>query len=68
MPFAIPYHMNAIFSPVSHECYLQSHITLILFALHTPYSKLCKDDLMMVNLPKHVAKVKIKTFVVFTET
>jgi len=28
-------------------------------ALRRPYSQVCKDDLMMVNWPKHV-KVKIK--------
>jgi len=66
MPFAIPYHMNAIFSPISHECYIQSHITLMLFELNAPYSKFCKDDLIMVNWPKHVAtvKIKIKIFIV----
>ena len=25
-----------------------------------PYSKVCRDGLMMVNWPKHVAKEKIK--------
>jgi len=39
----------------------------MLFALHAAYSQFCKDDLMMVNLPKHVVKViiKIKYIVVF---
>ena len=66
MTFAISYHVNAIFSPASNECCLQSHITLMLFALHASYSKFCKDDLMVVNWPKHVAKVKreIKTSIV----
>jgi len=26
-----------------------SHITKMLFAVHAPYSKFCKDSLMMVN-------------------
>jgi len=30
----------------------------MLFALRVPYTKVCKDGLMMVNWPKHVAKVK----------
>ena len=66
MPFAVPYHTNAICSPISHECYLQSHITLMLFALQASYSKFCKDDLLMVNWPKHIGKVKgkINTFIV----
>jgi len=29
-------------------------------SLHTAYSEFCKVDLMMVNWPKHVVKVKIK--------
>ena len=37
---------------------LTLHTTL--FALHTPYSKFCKDDLIMDNWPKQVVKVKIK--------
>jgi len=32
----------------------------MLFAVHAPYSKFCKDGLMMVNGPKHVVKIKIK--------
>ena len=35
------------------------HITLMISALHAPYSKFCKDGLMMVNSPKHV-KTKTK--------
>jgi len=37
-----------------------SHITRMLFALHTHCSNGCKDDLMMVSWPKYVVKVKIK--------
>jgi len=37
----------------------------MLFALCTPYSKFCKDGLMMVNWPKHVIKIKIKYIAVF---
>ena len=37
-----------------------AHITRMLFALHTPCSNFCKDDLMMVDLLKLVVKVKIK--------
>jgi len=34
----------------------------MLFALHTPYSMFCKDDLTMVSWPKHDVKgEKIKT-------
>ena len=38
-----------------------------LFALYAAYSQFCEDDLMRVNLPKHVVKVnlKIKYVVVF---
>ena len=32
------------------------------FALHVPYSKLCKDDLKMANCPKPVAKLKINIY------
>ena len=35
-----------------------SHVTWMLFALHTPYSKFCNADLMMDNWPKHVIKIK----------
>jgi hypothetical protein len=37
-----------------------SHITWMLFALHVPCSKFCKDGLMMFNWPKRVVKVRIK--------
>jgi len=39
----------------------------MLFALHTAYSEFCKDDMMMVNWPKHVVtvKIKIKIHIVF---
>ena len=42
-----------------------SHITWMLFALFAPYSKFCKDGLMMVNWQKPVVKVKIKYIVAF---
>jgi hypothetical protein len=45
--------------PVLHERYL--HCTL-------PYSKFCKDDLMVVKWPKHVFKIKIKYIVEWTES
>jgi hypothetical protein len=43
-----------------------SHDTWMVFALHETYSKFCRDDLMMVNWPKHVVKVeiKVKTYIV----
>jgi hypothetical protein len=77
MLFVVPYHMNAICIPLSHaERYIQSHNTWMLFSVpyhinaictNAPYSEFRKDDLLMVNLPKHVTKVKkikINAFIV----
>jgi hypothetical protein len=40
------YYTNISIQPVRFKW---SHITWMLFALHTPYSKICKDDLMTVS-------------------
>ena len=52
--------INFIFLICFHTfiCLMGSHITWMPFALHAPYSKFCKDGMMMVNWPKHVVKLK----------
>ena len=40
--------MQVLCDPILDEC-----------CLHTPYSMFCKDELMMVNWPKHDARGEI---------
>ena len=55
---------------LNNICYYYLFIYMFLFiyfiyavsALHTPYSQVCKDDVMTVNWPKHVVEVKIKIY------
>jgi len=42
-----------------------THITWMLFVLHAPYSKFCKDGLILVSWPKYVIEIKIKYIVMF---
>ena len=63
--FKVPVKQNNMFS--LFLVVMESHITWMLFAIHTTYSEFCKDDLMMVNWPKHVVKIRIKTYIVVSD-
>jgi hypothetical protein len=65
-----PVTLYCIHILIEFVSFMISHITWTLFALRTLHSKFCEDDLLLVNWPKHVVKVKIKikTYIVVFET
>jgi len=61
-PFWITLYFKAVVSVMG------SHITWMLFALHVPYSKFCKDGLMIVKWQQHVVKIRRSTLFCLTDT
>ena len=59
----IPYYFSIYFN--TFVSLKGTHTTWMLFALRAPYSKFCKDGLMIVSWPKYVIDIKIKYIVMF---